>query len=115
MVNLFGEHMTSMDPYIRNYRITRDKRRAWFMDQYRNPHESLHTIDEVLGWFEQEGVRFVRSFPSALFGGGFELDYKRSIFEEEPRGSWMDRHLGQLHQMLTDDEGGLFVMVGRRE
>ena len=111
----FGDRFASMDPYIRKYELDPQKRRAWYMDQYHNPHESLHTIDQVLGWFEQEGVRFVRSFPSAIFGGAFELDYNRSIFEEEPRGSWMDRLLGQLHQMLTDDEGGLFVMVGRRE
>ena len=55
------ERVASLDPYINEYGVTRDNRRAWFMDQYRNPHESLHTLDEVLGWFEQNGIRFVRA------------------------------------------------------
>lgn len=112
---LLGDRIVRFDPYVRDWGVKEEKRRSWYMDQYRNPHESLHTFDEVLDWFERTGLRFVRSFPSTVFGATFEPDYRRTIFDEEPRGSAVDRLASQLGQMLTDDEGGLFVMIGRRE
>ena len=114
LTRVFGERMASRDPYLRTYRVTADKRRAWFMDQYRNPHESLHTLDEVLGWFDQAGICFVRALPSTVLGSRVSLDYRGSLFDAEPRGSHPDRLFSQLQQMLEDTEGGLFVVIGRK-
>lgn len=115
LVGLVGERVASLDPYLTRYGVTRDKRRAWFMDQYRNPHESPHTLDEVLGWFEHEGLRFVRALPSTVLGSRFSLDYRSSLFDPEPRGSRLDRLFSQVHQMIEDTEGGLFVVIGRKD
>lgn len=115
--NLFkvlGPAFSHLDPYLTEHKVTAEKRQSWYMDQYRNPHESLHTIDEALGWFDNNGVDFVRSFPSTIYGSSFDLEYKRSIFDPESRGSRTDRLLSQLKQMVNDKEGGLFVMVGRK-
>jgi hypothetical protein len=38
---------------------------AWFFDQYRHPHETRHSINEVLGWFDTAGVDFLSSIPAA--------------------------------------------------
>jgi 2-polyprenyl-3-methyl-5-hydroxy-6-metoxy-1,4-benzoquinol methylase len=111
---LTGERAAKLDPYIRNFHIGKEKRRAWFMDQYRNPHESLHTIDEVLGWFGAAQIEFVRALPSTVFGSRFELEYHHSLFEPEHRGSRMDRLFSQLKQMIEDTEGGLFIMIGTK-
>jgi 2-polyprenyl-3-methyl-5-hydroxy-6-metoxy-1,4-benzoquinol methylase len=115
LANVLGERVVALDPYVRTFHITQDKRRVWFMDQYKNPHESLHTVDEVLGWFERAGIRFVRALPSTVFGSRFSLDYRASLFDEEPRGSRMDRLLSQLQQMWDDTEGGLFIVIGRKD
>jgi len=115
LFRVLGEGYARIDPYLRQYRMADAKARSWFMDQYRNPHESMHTMDETLRWFAATGVRFVRALPSTVFGSHFNLDYHRSLFEEEPRGSRADRLLAQLHQMVTDTEGGLFIMIGRKE
>lgn len=112
LFRVMGDRFARLDPYLRRHRMADEKYRAWFMDQYRNPHESLHTMDEVLRWFDETGVRFVRALPSTVFGSRFELDYRRSLFEEEPRGSRADRLLAQLHAMMTDTEGGLFITIG---
>lgn len=112
---LLGEQVASRDPYLSTYRVASDKRRAWLMDQYRNPHESLHTIDEALGWFDESGIRFVRALPSTIFQSRFSLDYRHSLFEEESRGSRVDRWLSQVEQMVADTEGGLFVVIGRKD
>jgi hypothetical protein len=84
------------------------------MDQYQNPHESLHTMDEVLHWFGENGIEFVRALPSTLFGGAIDTDHRTTLFSSEARGSRLDRLFSQWRQMLTDIEGGLFVMIGKR-
>jgi hypothetical protein len=52
--------------------------------------------------------------PGTVFQASFSLDYRRSLFDPESRGSRLDRWLSQTQQMLTDTEGGLFVMIGRK-
>lgn len=44
------------------------KREAWFQEQYCHPHETSHTLSEVLGWMEEEGVEFVNSIPKPEIG-----------------------------------------------
>jgi hypothetical protein len=103
-----------LDPYLTGTRMAADKRLAWYMDQYQNPHESLHTMDEVLHWFGENGIEFVRALPSTLFGGAIDTDHRTTLFSSEARGSRLDRLFSQWRQMLTDIEGGLFVMIGKR-
>lgn len=115
LLRLLGERFASIDPYIRRYGVSGEKLHSWFMDQYHNPHESMHTVDEVLGWFRCGDIRFVRAIPCTVFGSTFESDYRRSLFEPEPRGSRLDRLFSQIRQMITDFEGGLFLMIGKKE
>ncbi|HYC64338.1 MAG TPA: class I SAM-dependent methyltransferase [Reyranellaceae bacterium] len=114
LARIWGEKVASLDPYLNSHQLAADKRRAWFMDQYRNPHESLHTMDELLRWFDEAGLEFVRGVPSPVFGESVDLDYRQSLFDSQPRGSRLDRLFSQVHQMITDTEGGLFVMVARK-
>jgi SAM-dependent methyltransferase len=111
---LVGQSAWRLDPYLRKACISKEKRSVWFMDQYRNPHESLHTTDEVLGWFDAAQLAFVRALPSTVFGARFELHYNHSLFQPEGRGSCVDRLLSQLKQMISDTEGGLFIMIGAK-
>ena len=56
-----------LDPHFG--RIGADgKREAWFQDQYCHPHETSHTIDEVLGWMIEDGFDFVNSIPKVSPG-----------------------------------------------
>jgi SAM-dependent methyltransferase len=109
-----GRGIDRLDPYLSNTRMVPEKRLSWYLDQYRNPHESLHTMDEVLSWFDRNGLEFVRAVPNTLFGTEINVDYRRSLFDPEPRGSRLDRLFSQVGQMFSDDKGGLFVMIGRR-
>lgn len=111
---LIGRRVERLDPYLARTRMAPDKRLAWYMDQYRIPHECLHTMDQVLDWFDNNNIEFVRALPSTLFGSAIDTDYRKSLFDPEPRGSRLDRIFSQCHQMLVDTEGGLFVMIGKR-
>jgi carbamoyltransferase len=102
----------ALDPYLRSRSLSEDKQRAWFEDQYHHPHESKHTIGEVLGWFERCGIEFVRGLPSPALAGDLG---EESLFEPGPRGGAIEHLLVQLKQVVTGSrEGGFFVMIGRR-
>jgi SAM-dependent methyltransferase len=93
-----------------------ERLRTWWADQYEHPHESTHTVDEVLRWFARNGVSYVSSFPKADLFSSAEVD---KVFR--PRrpgrlsGSALAHVLVQLAWILTqNDGGGYFVIVGRK-
>lgn len=47
--------------YRRKLRSTHEI--AYVADKYVNPHESYHTVSEVLGWFEKNDIMFIGSHP----------------------------------------------------
>ncbi|NIO58934.1 MAG: methyltransferase domain-containing protein, partial [Acidobacteria bacterium] len=103
-----------IDPILRKPGLSMGKRDAWFADQYRHPHESKHTFGEVLRWFDETGLEFVRGIPAltpdhdGLAGG--------NLFEPQPRGTAVDHAVAQAVQVVArgQAEGGFFVMIGRR-
>jgi len=97
-------------------RLTEDigefKKNAWFLDQYKNPHASKHTIGEVLRWFDETGFEFVNSIPKLR--GRFSENEK--LFKRNSRGNLLDRFLCQTKLVFTGArEGGFFVLIGRRK
>jgi hypothetical protein len=85
---------------------------AWFRDQYRHPHETRHSIDEVLGWFDASAVDFLASVPAA---DGSPFTNTTRLFEPHSRGTITVRAATQLQMLLTGGrDGGLFIMIGRK-
>jgi len=103
-----------IDPILRQSGLSADKRRAWFADQYRHPHETKHTFDEILRWFDQTGIEFVRGIP-AMRPDDNSLEGK-SLFEPQPRGTALDRMVAQASEIIAPGqaEGGFFIMIGRK-
>jgi SAM-dependent methyltransferase len=113
LLRLTGRHGDRLDPRTRSSDLSEDKRRAWLADQYRHPHESKHTIGEVLDWFDGCRLEFVRGVPSLTADRNGRCN--GSLFEATPRGSRWDHARAQLKQVFTGSrEGGFFVMIGRR-
>lgn len=110
---LTGGRCQWLDPQLRSTRMGSDKRRAWFNDQYRHPHESKHTIGEVLGWFDRCGLEFIRGIPSVTAGDEDLSD--GPLFAPKSRGSALDHLLVQLRHIVTgNSDNGYFLMIGRR-
>ena len=102
-----------IDPYLRSGKIGKDKRSAWFADQYLHPHESKHTIGEVLSWFQQNGLDFVAGVPSVTNEPDAIGDGK--LFVSRPRGSTWQHFCVQLKQIVAGSrEGGFFIMIAQR-
>jgi len=102
-----------LDPHLRSLKTRKDKLRAWFADQYLHPHESKHTIGEVLEWFAEDGLEFVRGIPAVIPGG--ESLGEVNLFDPTPAGTAVQHLLVELGQIVKGNrEGGFFLMIGRK-
>ena len=108
-----GKRFMFLDPYLRERRKKDAKTEAWFADQYMHPHESKHTMGEVLNWFDKTGFRFVNSIPKNQFLE--PLTDEEKLFVVTPRSNRLTLGAVQAHMILTGNrEGGLFIMIGQR-
>jgi SAM-dependent methyltransferase len=108
-----GGRVKWIDPILRRGSHSKAQRQAWFADQYSHPHESKHTIGEVLQWFDHTGIEFVRCVLPSRSGG--PLPDVGNLFEPQARPSALDRFFVQIREAATGGrEGGLFLMVGRK-
>jgi len=89
------------------------KREAWFQDQYCHPHESCHTLDEVLGWMEETGLEFINSIPKPIPGPA--ITEGEHLFAPRSQANAVSRFLSQVGSMSNGyREGGFFIIIGRR-
>lgn len=110
---LSGDRFKFLDSRLRDESLEHVKRHTWFMDQYKHPHESKHTIGEVLDWFGQSGVEFINSIPKAKAFEPFSPEEK--LFKANQKGTSLDHLFVQLGMLLKGgSEGGFFIMIGRK-
>jgi SAM-dependent methyltransferase len=110
LARLTGFRWIPWDPVLRDRRGEPARRQAWLRDQYQHVEEHRHTLREVQRWFRENGVEYVRAFPSALLAGE-TLD----LFTQSPDDWALEGLIAQLAWMRTlGSEGGLFVTVGSR-
>jgi SAM-dependent methyltransferase len=107
---LTGFRVIPFDPVLRDRTHETERRDAWLRDQYQHPEEHRHTLAEVQGWFAENGVRYLRAYPSAVLGEEPGKLFARAADNWRPE-SW----LAQLEWMRTlGHEGGLFFTIGQR-
>ena len=105
-----GFRVVPFDPVLRDRRNEPARREAWLRDQYQHPEEHRHTLAEVQRWFAENGVDFLRSYPSSVLD-----DEPQDLFEPAPDNWRLEGWLAQLGWMRTlGHEGGLFFAIGRR-
>ena len=110
---IFGKkYLKIFDPTLKKLKISDQEQDAWIQDQYLHPQESLHTIDEVLVWFDQNNIEFISSIPSC----DFEVSDKSDLFIKQTRGNFLSRILKQITMVFNvlGSDGGLFVLIGKK-
>jgi SAM-dependent methyltransferase len=111
LIRSFGDFAGYLDSRMRRERDA-GRRKAWFMDQYKHPHETKHSMDEVLGWFEKDGFDFVSSIPTI---GDADFMERTALFEPQRAGRFLDRLSTELDLLLSGGvDGGLYIMIGRK-
>ncbi len=111
---LFGvKFLEIFDPTLKNLKISNEERKSWIKDQYFHPIESLHTLDEVLRWFDKNDIKYINSIPSCDFEISQNYD---NLFEENPRGSFYSRLINQIFMIFNrlGSDGGLFIVIGKK-
>ena len=110
VARLSGYRFIPFDPVLRDRDNEPARRDAWLEDQYRHPEEHRHTLAEVQGWFAENGIHYVRTYPSALLSQEPE-----ELFANTADNWRFEGWLAQLGWIgALGHEGGLFVTVGRR-
>jgi SAM-dependent methyltransferase len=98
------------DPVLRDRRHEPARREAWLRDQYRHPEEHRHTLAEVQSWFKENGIEYLRTYPSAMLA-----DQSTGLFDRADDNWLVEGWLAQLGWMGSlGREGGLFFTIGRR-
>jgi len=111
IIRRFGDFAGYLDSRMRHERDPA-RRKAWFMDQYKHPHETKHSMDEVLRWFARDGFDFVSSIPTI---GDTEFSDHIALFEPQQPGRYLDRLSTELDLLLSGGvDGGLYIMIGRK-
>jgi SAM-dependent methyltransferase len=111
VARLTGYRRVPFDPVLRE-RSQPARRAAWLRDQYQHPEEHRHTLGEVRAWFQENGVKYLRCYPSVLIGGS--SDSRSELFSGEDDW-WVERLLAQASWMRSlSSEGGLFLAIGTR-
>jgi SAM-dependent methyltransferase len=110
VIGMFG---SKIDYVVRN-RI-QDGRKAdiWIKDQYYNPHETWHSLDSVLEWFDENDVEYLNTSPPVLGTKGEDAE---TLFELTDPGNAYQRLVTQLSWLGTiAREGALFDVIGRKK
>ena len=112
---IFGyKFLEIFDPTLKNLKISKDEKKAWVLDQYFHPIESLHTLDEVLSWFRKNNIEYINSMPTCDFEvyQGYE-----NLFEKKSEGDWYTRFWNQFSMIFNKlgSDGGLFIVIGRKK
>jgi SAM-dependent methyltransferase len=108
-----GMRWFPFDPVLRDRHAEPDRREAWLRDQYLHPLEHRHTVAEVRRWFRENGVEFLRTYPTALVAD--EPIGEDDLFAPAEDDWSLEALLAQVGWARTLwAEGGLFVVIGRR-
>jgi 2-polyprenyl-3-methyl-5-hydroxy-6-metoxy-1,4-benzoquinol methylase len=111
-LRISGDRLRFLDPRLRQKDADKVRQHTWFLDRFKNPHESKHTIAEVQHWFEVSGFEFLNSIPKA---NGARFLASEKLFEPHPKGTKAEQVFVQMRDLLSGGrDGGLFVMIGRK-
>ena len=109
LIRVFG---ANIDYVVRNRIEDARKADIWVKDQYYNPHETWHSVGEVLSWFKENNIDYVNVSPNILGTDGEEAE---GLFDRTMPGNSYQRAITQLSWLGTiAREGALFDVIGRK-
>lgn len=112
LIETFGERWAMLDSRLRSGALNTGRKSAWYMDQYRHPHESRHSIDEVVRWFDRSEIDMLFAIPPV---GGEQFTEETALFRPRSPSGHLDHVVTELAMLLSGGrDGGLYMMIGRK-
>lgn len=92
----------------------KERLRGWWNDQYLHPHETTHSVGEVLRWFRENNITYCQSLPPLR---AKEEDFGVADFWSKTSvPSFSKRFLAELRWIKeTHREGGYWITFGRKK
>lgn len=94
----------------------KERMRGWWNDQYLHPHETTHTIGEVLAWFRENNIIYQGSIPPLHAGNRASLEIA-GVWDKHAQIPSLTRRvyaqctwIGRIHK-----DGGYWITCGRRK
>ena len=115
IIKIFGDRFKFLDRKNIDRNFSKEKRFAWFLDQYKNPKESTHTFGEVLKWFDEANLEYISSIP---FSFPRDSLLNNKLFIKAKNTSKFNTMLNEVNQCFSLQqikEGGFFVVIGRKK
>ena len=109
IISNFGKKFLFMDGFF-NRDVSDQKKKAWFLDQYKNPWETSHTLLELLDWFKETNIEYISSIPF-----DFNLNQKLFFKRKKPsKYSLLIKENLELLKLKNLKEGGFFIIIGKK-
>jgi 2-polyprenyl-3-methyl-5-hydroxy-6-metoxy-1,4-benzoquinol methylase len=95
----------------------KERARGWWNDQYLHPHETSHTIGEVLRWFRKNGIEYYHNVPSSRVFDQSNLEISgvwnntNELYPSIPTRLY--KQMGWIWK--THREGGYWITFGKKE
>ncbi|MDO8509358.1 MAG: class I SAM-dependent methyltransferase [Nanoarchaeota archaeon] len=84
----------------------KERARGWWNDQYLHPHETTHSIGEVLNWFKKNDIEYIETVPST------------KIFDQsnlEIAGVWNKCDVGYPNFLVRAGKQLMWILNNQRE
>ena len=79
---------------------------SWLKDQYYHPLEKRYSFEDLHKWYKENDIKFLNSIPS--YNKNYSFDEKVS------QGDKTDEYNVQIIDFLENNEGGLFLFLGKK-
>lgn len=91
-----------------------EKKRGWWKDQYFHPHETTHTVGEILKWFKENDIEYYETIPSLTLFDQVDLEMS-GVWTKKGYPYFPIRVAKQLTWIWkTQHEGGYWMTFGKR-
>jgi 2-polyprenyl-3-methyl-5-hydroxy-6-metoxy-1,4-benzoquinol methylase len=95
----------------------KERARGWWNDQYLHPHETTHTVGEVIRWFRKNNIEYYETVPSCRLFNNSDIEIAgvwNNMGEKKP--NFLVRLYKQLSWIWTTHrEGGYWITFGRKK
>ena len=110
IISNLGDRFKFLDTFF-SKNVSDSKKYAWYLDQYKNPLESSHTLKEILTWFEEYNIDYISSIP-------FDFQVDEEIFLKRKKPNKLKLFFKEFKETFNFknlEEGGFFIIIGRKK